>query len=177
MLASIPPTKAAMEQHTKRVYLELQNNSTPETRLSPTDFGWRSTSNGLLPIPTALPTAPPEVLRTIFCSCTKGCGGACGCRKSGLLCNTACKNCEGTGCSNKKLDDSEDDGNGDDNACGGDNNDNGGDTNNDSDYDDEVDSDYRVETDDFDDSDDDIESDSYSDDSDNFCDDADVDNL
>jgi hypothetical protein len=93
-----------MAEHSKRVYLEIQNDLADPTKPLPllgTDFGWHNTSNGWMPIPTTRDPAPPEVLRTIFCSCMKGCGKACGCRKSGMVCNMACKHCETTECSNR----------------------------------------------------------------------------
>ena len=158
MLASIPPTKGAMAQHSKRVYLEIQNslaNPKNPLPLTATDFGWRKTPNGLMPIPTNLDPAPQDVLRTIFCSCMKGCGKSCGCRKSGLVCNIACKNCETTECSNRFTVIDDDNENKDDISF------------NDRDYEadlatndseDEDDADYRIEDDEYDyDKDDDDE--------------------
>ena len=85
MLVSIPPTKAFMEQHSKRVFLEMNNTST--TSLIPTNFGWRNAPNELMRTTTTQDPAPCDILRIIFCSCAKGCGKSCGCRKSGLKCN------------------------------------------------------------------------------------------
>ena len=36
----------------------------------------------------------------IFCACKTDCGNSCGCRKHGLICNIACKNCAGSNCTN-----------------------------------------------------------------------------
>lgn len=34
-----------------------------------------------------LPPAPPKLLNTIFCNCSKNCGGNCGCKKLGYPIN------------------------------------------------------------------------------------------
>ncbi|KAG5874073.1 hypothetical protein JTB14_014015 [Gonioctena quinquepunctata] len=39
--------------------------------------------------------APPEILNTVSCKCTK-----CSCRKVGMECSTICLNCNGQSCSN-----------------------------------------------------------------------------
>ncbi len=36
------------------------------------------------------PPALPNILKMIFCSCTKGCSADCSCRKVGIFCNNVC---------------------------------------------------------------------------------------
>ena len=43
---------------------------------------------------------PPSIINLIFCGCTTNCGNSCGCRRHGLYCTVACKNCAGCNCSN-----------------------------------------------------------------------------
>ncbi len=50
--------------------------------------GWRHSVNGLVPTGTNAPQASPNILKMIFCSCTKGCSAACDCRKVGIFCNS-----------------------------------------------------------------------------------------
>ena len=57
-------------------------------------------NNILILVTTLLPPAPDELLNTIFCNCTKGCGGKCGCKKIGLRCSKACGHCRGQSCLN-----------------------------------------------------------------------------
>ena len=96
-LENNPPSKAAAEQHSYRVYLQIQawlgNN------MVPTEWGWKESSIGLLPVETTLPAAPPEVLKLISCGCKKACGPRCGCRKAGLPCSS----CHGTSCLNVRI--------------------------------------------------------------------------
>ena len=46
--------------------------------------------------------APESIMKMIFCSCAKGCGTACGCRKHGVSCTIACKVCIDTNCTNNE---------------------------------------------------------------------------
>lgn len=59
----------------------------------------------LQPITTLIPPAPEELLNSIFCNCTKGCGSNCGCRKVGLQCSVVCGSCRGQSCLNTTPDD------------------------------------------------------------------------
>lgn len=49
-LASLPPTRAAARQHAFRVYHQVQ--TWKDIHLVPTEWGWKRTLNGLLPITT-----------------------------------------------------------------------------------------------------------------------------
>ncbi len=63
-------------------------------------WGWRHSVNGFVPTSTNAPPAPPYILKMIFCSCTKGCSAACGCRKVRIFCINVCV-CKG-GCLNSE---------------------------------------------------------------------------
>lgn len=97
-LASLPPTSDAAFEHLKRVYLQVQiwlgNNISVE------NWGWRYVSDKLEPILMKQSPAPDNLLKMLFCNCKKGCGNACGCRKSGLYCTSACSQCNGDSCFN-----------------------------------------------------------------------------
>ena len=99
-ISKILPTVDAFTQHLKRVYLQVQNWLHGEDILKPTDWGWELVENSLIPIKMTQPPGPPSIMNLIFCSCKKDCGNSCGCRKHGLICNLACKNCAGCNCLN-----------------------------------------------------------------------------
>ena len=109
-LASLPPTSATAEQHSYRVYLQIQEwlgNS-----LDPRNWGWSMIRGSLKPVPTTKEAAPAELLNLISCSCKRECTKRCKCVQSGLLCSAMCGGCEGTTCNNSPveiiLDDIED---------------------------------------------------------------------
>lgn len=98
-LSSLVPTVGAINEHTKRVYLQTQiwlNNK----NIHPTDWGWVSNEGLLNPIKTVDPPAPQDLLKMIFCNCKKGCETSCGCRRVGLFCNVTCGACSGDNCQN-----------------------------------------------------------------------------
>lgn len=102
-LASLPPTEAAARQHSFRTYLQVQawlNN-----HLDPLKWGWKNAKYGLMPVRTTMEAAPEELLKTICCTCSKGCLGSCSCRKNGMKCTNICKLCKGHSCSNAHTDD------------------------------------------------------------------------
>ncbi|CAG9820610.1 unnamed protein product [Phaedon cochleariae] len=77
-LASLPPTIGAAQQHPFRVYLQVQQWL--DNPLPPTEWGWNRGEDGLLiPVTTRDPIAPEAILNSIFCRCSTGCGGRCGC--------------------------------------------------------------------------------------------------
>ncbi|GBN66293.1 hypothetical protein AVEN_102347-1 [Araneus ventricosus] len=82
-LSSLPPTKGAAEERSFRVCLEIQqwlNNQLP-----PDQWGWaRGDDGSLFSVTTNDPVAPDTILNSIFCRCTTGCGGRCGCLKAGM---------------------------------------------------------------------------------------------
>ena len=92
-MESLPPTTAAVKQHSYRVYLQVQQwlgHSLP-----PADLGWQVEDHTLVPTPTDLPAAPQKLLKLVSCGCQSGCGNACGCRKGGMVCTDTCTHCMG----------------------------------------------------------------------------------
>ena len=76
LLSSLPPTTDAAFEHLKRVYLQTQI--------------WLGNNVNI----------GGNILQKLFCNCKKGCGAACGCRKSSLNCSVVCLQCNGTSCFN-----------------------------------------------------------------------------
>ena len=72
--------------------------------MNPLDWGWKLHNNMLRPVYMDKSPAPPELLKIIHCSCTKDCMlvSRCSCRKNGLMCTVACKNCCESICGNMK---------------------------------------------------------------------------
>lgn len=97
-LARLPPTQDAAGHHAARCYLQVQKWR--GVNLNPTDWGWKLSSQGLIPITTTMDPAPPALLRKISCKCKKGCSGGCSCRKAGLHCSVLCQSCGGQTCNN-----------------------------------------------------------------------------
>lgn len=103
LLSSLPPTDDAAEFHIKRVYFQIQ--SWLGFQLNPLDWGWKynGSKTGYVPIFMSKEPLPSDLQKIMFCSCSTGCGKACGCRKAGLLCTIACKHCSGNDCENCDL--------------------------------------------------------------------------
>lgn len=99
-LESLPPSDDAANFHILRVYLQVQlwmgdNNINPE------NWGWEGSENGLIPIQTRCPIAPPELLQVVSCKCKTGCtSNRCSCKSKSLKCSIFCKYCEGDSCKN-----------------------------------------------------------------------------
>ena len=73
-----------------------------EDGFDPLEWGW-SAEDGLQPVKTDKPVAPSELLNFIRCKCKSGCTSKlCSCRKHGLVCVAACKNCRGD-CKNAEV--------------------------------------------------------------------------
>ena len=89
-LDNIPPTQAALQQHTKRA--SLQANCWNQTLVlnpelpSPSDCGWTKEASGLQPLCTTLPEASESFDELIHCNYKKGCTGRCKCTKAALKC-------------------------------------------------------------------------------------------
>ena len=106
------------EFHSLRVHCQiLKWKNEDQTDFSPTQWGWKNCNGSFEPIDTILEPGPAELLNVIRCNCklsTKNPCGAnnCSCRKNGLPCVTACRNCHGNSCTNVSkveiMDDSED---------------------------------------------------------------------
>ena len=95
----LPPTTDAASQHSLRTYHQVQAWLGHD--LSPEDWGWAASADGLVPIRMTRPAAPEELLRTIKCNCGGRCDKkTCTCRKNGLHCTPACGQCKGIACLN-----------------------------------------------------------------------------
>ena len=71
--------------------------------LNAEEWGWHLRDGKLLPVPTDHPPAPKTLLKIIHCSCKGQCDkNNCSCRKHGLQCSYACRNCKGTTCDNQQ---------------------------------------------------------------------------
>lgn len=99
-LATLPPTADALGEHIKRVYYQVQEWLHPNNSLKPENYGWKNVQGILYPIKMNQPAAPENILNIIVCGCKTGCGKACGCRKNGIECSTACTHCHGSSCTN-----------------------------------------------------------------------------
>jgi len=93
-LDRIPPTSAALKQHTLRasyqgghvwsqVHLALPELS------SPAEWGWERNGQWK-PVWTTLPQAQQSCYKLIHCSCRKACRGLCKCSKANLQCTALC---------------------------------------------------------------------------------------
>ncbi|XP_031788953.1 uncharacterized protein LOC116417917 isoform X1 [Nasonia vitripennis] len=98
-LSSLPPTDSVLREHAKRVYYQMQIWLGFD--LDPVLWGWKRTSNMLLPIMNPKPVAPVELLEMIFCGCKTNCNTSrCSCKKAGIKCSYSCKKCNGQSCEN-----------------------------------------------------------------------------
>lgn len=98
----LPPTSDAARFHFHRVFLQIMTWMGHE--LQPESWGWRKGTSGLIPILMEKPPAPDSLLSIIRCSCAEnGCNSQrCTCKKHGISCSFACKNCQGSTSSNSK---------------------------------------------------------------------------
>lgn len=62
-LSMLPPTAPVLKEHAKRVYYQMQ--FWLGFNLNPEDWGWRRTSNMLLPIINTKTVAPKELLEMV----------------------------------------------------------------------------------------------------------------
>ena len=98
---SLPPTTAAAKYHSLRVYYQVQQWRGTAGELLTTEWGWKDSDGGLIPVQTDLPPAPQELLQIIRCSCKTDCSSLrCTCKKHDIECSVACKNCKGSACMN-----------------------------------------------------------------------------
>ena len=70
-LATLPPTSAAVRQHSFRGYHQVQQWR--GVALNRTDWGWRLKDGRLTPLPTLREPAPESLLHLITCNCRPGC--------------------------------------------------------------------------------------------------------
>ncbi len=94
-LENIPPTQAALTQHTRRAIYQAVHCwgqalvAMPELP-DPGNWGWKKSSTGWKPLWTTLTDATASCYELIHCSCKKGCRGRCKCTKAGLTCTALC---------------------------------------------------------------------------------------
>lgn len=98
-LENIPPTQAALLQHTRRAVYQAGhiwgNALVPKPTLpSPSDWGWEKNENDWKPVWTLLPQAQQICYELIHCGCKKGCTRICKCVRASLVCTALC-NCGG----------------------------------------------------------------------------------
>ena len=104
---AIPPTYAALVEHTKRVayqagYCWAQALTAKPNLPPPDEWGWKKSETlNWEPVWTILPEASKAIRELIKCGCQvdKGCRGNCKCVKANLECTALC-NCGGGGVCN-----------------------------------------------------------------------------
>ena len=96
-IEGLPPTKAALIEHTKRAAYQAGHCwsqamiAAPELP-SPSDWGWtRKEPSGWEVCWTTLPEATKACRELLRCGCTKGCKGQCKCLKAALQCTALCR--------------------------------------------------------------------------------------
>uniref|UniRef100_A0A8D9A105 Uncharacterized protein n=1 Tax=Cacopsylla melanoneura TaxID=428564 RepID=A0A8D9A105_9HEMI len=89
-LARLPPTEEAAAQHSYRTFHQVQKWL--GVNLEPTNWGWKSSHQGLIPVMSTKEPAPLTLLKFLSCSCKKGCTGRnCTCQRAGLKRSALCK--------------------------------------------------------------------------------------
>lgn len=93
---AIPPTKAALLQHVKRVVYQAgycwgQALIAEQNLPCPSEWGWIKDQNYWQPMWTTLPEAAKSCQELIRCGCTRRCQGNCKCAKASLKCTNNCE--------------------------------------------------------------------------------------
>ena len=96
---ALPPTRAALLEHSKRAAFMAGHCwaqvATPCPQLpSPADWGWSKNDGGWHVYWTALPEATQVCRELLRCGCKQGCRGRCKCVRAALQCTALC-HCEG----------------------------------------------------------------------------------
>jgi len=93
----LPPTQAALIQHTKRAAYQAGHcwaqmmTAAPELP-SPSEWGWNKKSDGGWNITwTTLPEASEACRELLRCGCKNGCRARCKCHKASLQCTALCQ--------------------------------------------------------------------------------------
>ena len=94
-LDAIPPTRAALVEHTKRAAYQAGHcwgqALTPSPVLpSPEEWGWTMDGEIWMPFWTSLPDVTKSCRELVRCGCKKGCRGRCSCVKADLRCTALC---------------------------------------------------------------------------------------
>jgi len=112
----LPPSGRAAHFHVCRVHLQVvQWKTLMRDFLDPQDWGWKLVDGQLIPIATDLEAALEDILNVVRRKCKADSSNPrgtrlCSCRKHGLSCVPACKNCYGELCHNVKQSPVDDDG-------------------------------------------------------------------
>lgn len=92
----LPPSRAALEEHTKRAAYQAGHvwaqmiNAVPKLP-SPSEWGWLQRNTGGWEVKwTVLPEASRACRQLLRCGCKKGCRGQCKCVKAALPCTALC---------------------------------------------------------------------------------------
>ena len=93
----LSPTTSTAHSHIMRVYFQcLVWRSLDQCAADPTHWGWKLDDDIYSPVVTNSDCAPSDILQFIRCKCKAGCTtNLCSCKKHGLKCVFACKNCRG----------------------------------------------------------------------------------
>ena len=101
-LENIPPTQAALLQHTMHAcyqagHIWRQALTSQPTLPSPVEWGWEKDGQSWKPFWTTLPQVKETCYELIHCGCKKGCRAQCKCCKASLSCTALCScggNCQ-----------------------------------------------------------------------------------
>lgn len=103
----LPPTESAAHMHSYRVHLQVMQWKllTTNVNVRADDWGWQLVDGQYMPVATNMDVAPPDILNVVRCKCSAETANpcntqVCSCRKHGLQCVSACKNCIGIACCN-----------------------------------------------------------------------------
>jgi hypothetical protein len=94
-LENIPPSRDALQEHTKRAvfqagYVWTQATVRRPEVPSPEDWCWERGDNGWTPTWTTLPEASKVCKELVRCGCRKSCSGLSRCFKASLPCTSLC---------------------------------------------------------------------------------------
>ena len=103
--SKMPPTESAAIQHTLRVYYQCTVwKPLRDFSFDPCLWGWVIEEGVYTPLQSSQECAPSNLLQFIRCKCKNSCSSnLCSCKKHGLKCVFACKNCRGS-CDNSEVD-------------------------------------------------------------------------
>ena len=92
---SIPPTRAALLQHTRRAAYQagcvwVQATQCQPEAEDPADWGWQKVGEEWLVFWTANSPIAKTCDQLTKCGCKSGCHGRCKCYKLGLMCTALC---------------------------------------------------------------------------------------
>ena len=100
--SAMPPTVSAAKQHSLRVHLQIM--AWLGLSLDPKKWGWELKGSKYYPKYTENQPAPDNLLKVVRCGCKGDCSSLrCSCKRNGLDCSSACKECKGISCRNVSL--------------------------------------------------------------------------